>query len=50
MQGTEMIAPGERVRCHPSVIVENSLIGEKAEVTGRAQSLFIGDNARVNLK
>ncbi|MDD3217217.1 MAG: PH domain-containing protein, partial [Methanoculleus sp.] len=25
MQGTEMIAPGERVRCHPSVIVENSL-------------------------
>lgn len=33
-----------------NVIVENSLIGEKAEVTGRAQSLFIGDNARVNLK
>ena len=25
MQGTEMTAPGERVRCHPSVIAENSL-------------------------
>jgi len=25
MQATDMIAPGERVRCHPSVIVENSL-------------------------
>jgi glucose-1-phosphate thymidylyltransferase len=33
-----------------NVIVDGSLIGEKAEVTGRPQQLFVGDNARVNLE
>lgn len=32
-----------------NVIVDGSLIGENAEVTGRAQKLFVGDNARVKL-
>jgi glucose-1-phosphate thymidylyltransferase len=33
-----------------NVVVDGSLIGENTEVIGRAQKLFVGDNARVNVE